>query len=76
MAFDPVTKLNKLLQNKLDNFEVLSECQKLNINIVEYMDFSCQKYLLQKSLLLEILKIKDLEDTNYYKNFWNQLSNS
>jgi hypothetical protein len=67
MAFDPVTKLNKLLQNKLDNFEVLSECQKLNINIVEYMDFSCQKYLLQKSLLLEILKIKDLEDKNYYE---------
>ena len=58
-AYDPVAKLNKLLQNKLDTFEVLSECQKLKIEIVEYMDFSCQKYLLQKSLILEILKIND-----------------
>ena len=67
MAFDPVKKLNELLQNKLDTFEVLSECQKLKIEIVEYMDFSCQKYLLQKSLILEILKINDLEDKDYYE---------
>jgi hypothetical protein len=31
------------------------------------MDFYCQKYLLQKSLLLEILKIKDLEKKSWYE---------
>ena len=68
MEFDPLTKLNKLLLNQLDTFEVLSECQKFRLELSDSMDFSCQKYLLQKFLLMEILKNKNIVERSYYEN--------
>ena len=56
MTFDPISKLNRLLQNEMDSFEVISESQKLRIKTDRSEDLSSQKYHLQKGLLDEILK--------------------
>ena len=68
MAFDPVDKLNKLLREEFDSFEVISECERLNIKLESSMDLSHQKYLLQNSLLEEILKVDEQENRQYYEN--------
>ena len=48
--------LDKLLANNIDQFEVLSLAQRLSVNLDNEDSFSKQKYLVQKSLLEQILK--------------------
>ena len=66
-------KLNRLLDDKFDTFEVLSECRKLKVNVDFPVDYTCQKHLLQRSLLIEILK-NDLE--KHKKNSYEKLLES
>ena len=66
---DLENKLEKLLNDKLDTFEVLYECRKLKIEVDYSEDNINHKYLLQKGILIELLK-DDLEDEKrvFYEN--------
>ena len=48
--------LDKLLANNIDQFEVLSLAQRLSVNLENEESFSKQKYLVQKSLVEQLLK--------------------
>ena len=66
---DLENKLEKLLNDKLDTFEVLYECRKLKIEVDYSEDNINHKYLLQKGILIELLK-DDLEAEKrvFYEN--------
>ena len=56
--------LDKLLTNSIDQFEVLSLAQRLSVNLENEASFSKQKYLVQKSLVEQILK-NDKDNMTY-----------
>ena len=48
--------LNKLLNDQLDQFEVLSSAERLSVNFSSVESFSQQKYLLQAAVLEQLLR--------------------
>ena len=51
----------KLLSNEYDQFEVLSLAQKLSVDVINESSFSQMKYIVQKSVLEQILKSESSE---------------
>ena len=51
--------LCKLIKNGMDLFEVLFEAGKLKLDLGCAVDFSHKKYLLQKKVILQLLKVKE-----------------
>ena len=47
----------KLIRNRIDLFEVLNEGEKFRIDFSSASDFSTKKYLLQKAIILELIKV-------------------
>ena len=70
-------KLKKLLDDKFDTFEVLSECRKIKIDIDFSFDMICQKHLLQRGLVVEILKnhLEDSVKKTYYEKLLQSTEN-
>ena len=65
--------LKKLLQNKLDQFEILSYADKLSVNIRIEERFSKQKFALQKAVLEQILKV---ESSSYFLQLLDETNRS
>ena len=54
--------LLRVSRNQVDNFEVTAEGRKLGIDFSTFDDFSDRKYLLQRAIILEILKVEELSE--------------
>ena len=57
--------LSKLLDDKLDKFEILKIAGKFSVNLYEEESFSKQKYILQKFVLEQLLKV-ETQSSNYF----------
>ena len=58
--------LSKLSKNHLDRFELLTACRRFKIDIEQAGSFSREKYLLQRVVLLELLKDKELGEDQLF----------
>ena len=58
--------LAKLLNDQIDQFEVLSLAQRLSVDLSHVENYSKQKYLLQESVLEQILR-QEKDNTDHYK---------
>ena len=60
------TTLKRLLEDTLDKFEILDLARTLVIKLPEEKSFSEHKYLIQRFILLQLLK-SDKERSSYYE---------
>ena len=51
--------LCRLIKNAMDLFELLFEAEKFKLDFSCAVDFSHKKYLLQKEVILQLLKVKE-----------------
>ena len=59
LKMEMISKLNRLLRNELNYFQVRNECIKMKLEVSDTTEFSVIKCLLQKGLLEETLKYDD-----------------
>ena len=54
--------LLKLIRNSIDLFDVIGISDKLKLDLSTASDFSGKKLLLQRRLILDLLKVKEVAD--------------
>ena len=62
MMMDLKLLLSKLTKNHLDRFELLTECRRFKIDVEQAGSFSKEKHLLQRVVLLELIKNRELRE--------------